>query len=224
MSLTPFTQQLIDRNGARVWQDRQQAFGAMQELSGAGENNIRFPGQYYDSETGLHYNYFRYYDPSTGRYITSDPLGIEPSLNTYAYVDSNPLYWVDQFGLHHGKPHGQMGHRGGGRRTTVRFPGSSCGPEGSPKNYPNKFWGPPTWEDACRAHDRCYGDCSKSRKSKKQCDFQFYIDIRRSCRKDNSQSPLSCNLASIAYYPAVAFGGGEAFKKARSKCGCSETK
>jgi len=71
----------------------------MQELSGAGENNIRFPGQYYDSETGLHYNYFRYYDPSTGRYITSDPIGIEGGTNSYQYSEANPLQFTDPFGL-----------------------------------------------------------------------------------------------------------------------------
>ena len=57
------------------------------------------PGQYYDQETGLHYNYFRYYDPTTGRYITSDPIGLAGGLNTYVYVDNNPLYWIDPFGL-----------------------------------------------------------------------------------------------------------------------------
>jgi RHS repeat-associated protein len=61
--------------------------------------NLRFPGQYYDQETGLHYNYFRYYDPETGRYITSDPVGLGGGLNTYAYVGSNPLSWIDSWGL-----------------------------------------------------------------------------------------------------------------------------
>ena len=60
---------------------------------------MRFPGQYFDAETGKHYNYFRDYDPSTGRYIQSDPLGIDVGLSTYGYVRGQPLSLTDVFGL-----------------------------------------------------------------------------------------------------------------------------
>ncbi len=57
------------------------------------------PGQYFDQETGLHYNYFRDYDPSTGRYVESDPIGLEGELNTYLYAASNPVLHIDPLGL-----------------------------------------------------------------------------------------------------------------------------
>ena len=61
--------------------------------------NLRFPGQYYDSETGLNYNYFRDYEPGTGRYVESDPLGLPGGLNTYSYTGANTLRYMDPVGL-----------------------------------------------------------------------------------------------------------------------------
>jgi RHS repeat-associated protein len=58
-----------------------------------------FPGQYFDEETGLHYNYFRDYDPSIGRYAQSDPIGFAGGINSYSYTDANPIRQSDRFGL-----------------------------------------------------------------------------------------------------------------------------
>ncbi|WP_179957599.1 RHS repeat-associated core domain-containing protein [Exilibacterium tricleocarpae] len=63
------------------------------------EMPLRFPGQYFDQETGLHYNYFRDYDPTIGRYIQSDPIGLAGGVNTYGYVLQNPLIYSDPKGL-----------------------------------------------------------------------------------------------------------------------------
>jgi len=62
-------------------------------------NSLRFAGQYYDEETGLHYNWHRYYDPKTGRYLTPDPIGLAGGINIFAYVDNNPTNRTDPRGF-----------------------------------------------------------------------------------------------------------------------------
>ena len=91
-------QKMTDPSGTVVWDRDALPFGQTASLTGTGELPLRFPGQYYDDETGLYYNYFRDYDPSTGRYIQSDPIGLAGGLNTYAYVGGNPINATDPYG------------------------------------------------------------------------------------------------------------------------------
>jgi len=88
-----------------VWRWEGEAFGGSlpsEDPDGDGtpfKLNLRFPGQYFDQETGLHYNYYRDYDPQIGRYVQSDPIGLSGGINTYLYVGANPLTAIDPFGL-----------------------------------------------------------------------------------------------------------------------------
>ena len=85
--------------GTITWDAVYRPFGQIYAATGTVPLNLRFPGQYYDAETGLHYNYFRDYDPTTGRYVESDPIGLRGGWNTYAYVGGNPVMRVDAKGL-----------------------------------------------------------------------------------------------------------------------------
>jgi len=90
---------LTDETGTVAWKAAYEPFGEARLIVATVDNNVRFPGQYYDEESGLHYNYFRTYDPSMGRYLESDPIGLGGGLNTYGYVAGNPLSAIDPLGL-----------------------------------------------------------------------------------------------------------------------------
>ncbi|ROS05084.1 RHS repeat-associated protein [Sinobacterium caligoides] len=92
-------QQLLAKSGAVVWSAVYSAFGEATLTTATVSNNLRFPGQYYDAESGLHYNMFRDYDPSTGRYVQEDPIGLEGGGNVYGYVKNTPLNDIDSLGL-----------------------------------------------------------------------------------------------------------------------------
>jgi RHS repeat-associated protein len=91
---------MTDSSGSVVWKAAYNPFGKAEvDPSSTVTNNFRFPGQYYDAESGLHYNWHRYYDPGTGRYMTADLIGLRGGINLYLYSMNNPLVLFDQMGL-----------------------------------------------------------------------------------------------------------------------------
>lgn len=101
---------IVDSNNTPVWQwNNRNAFGDnLPDEDPDGnhktfEYNLRFAGQYFDTETNLHYNYFRDYEPATGRYLSSDPIGLRGGLNVYGYVNGQPVISIDPDGLRGGR-------------------------------------------------------------------------------------------------------------------------
>jgi RHS repeat-associated protein len=156
---------LTDETGVKIWSATYDPFGkaiADGDPDGDGTTftmNIRFPGQYYDQETGLHYNYFRYYDPETGRYLTADPIGQIPPPGTtpyklnhlYTYVGNNPLNRIDPLGL-------------------FEYYGNWCGPNHTggfdkpwdqltSQEQQNALLPKDDLDSCCQIHDLCHADC-----------------------------------------------------------------
>jgi RHS repeat-associated protein len=126
--------------------------------SGAGTftYNLRFPGQYYDVDSGLNYNYFRDYDPSIGRYVESDPIGLKGGINTYGYVFANPLALLDPLGLTPADVQG-VGRDVGASFTDIHpgqwgigFQPMQPGQDGATDNSDGQTYVDPSWADkAC---------------------------------------------------------------------------
>ncbi|MGD8579177.1 MAG: RHS repeat-associated core domain-containing protein [Lysobacterales bacterium] len=191
-------QAVTDLSGQVVWRASYLPFGQAtieDDVDGDGvpyELNLRFPGQYYDEESGLDYNYFRTYDPETGRYLESDPIGLAGGLNTYAYVAANPVTGADPLGLF------QMCHRDlllpipYARHcyarfedgTTSSFTDKGVGPDGDPDN-----------PDTVCTHSR---DTEKNQcieRAMQQCAATNYDFIRFNCCHCVEQALKECGAS-----------------------------
>ena len=108
--------------GEAVWTAEYEAWGRIRNETVSDDPKVnipfRFQGQYYDEESGLHYNRFRYYDPQIGRFISQDPIGFAGSDNFYEYAP-NPIVWVDPWGLQKREPN--YGRTGCGLKGMVKF-------------------------------------------------------------------------------------------------------
>ncbi len=92
-------QRVIDSDKVVIWEGSQEPFGNTTVSINTLGNDFRFPGQQFDNESNLHYNYYRYYDPSIGRYIKPDPIGLNGGINLFGYANSNPINNFDFYGL-----------------------------------------------------------------------------------------------------------------------------
>ena len=143
---------------------------------------MRFPGQYFDAESGLQDNHFRTYDPSIGRYISADPIGQLGGTNVYSYASNSPLFWIDPWGLlsylvsrpagigggiaHHNFVVTNANYIGDPKATVHSFGQNSdlnmgnVGPDGSPSSVAEQtyaddyaFWTGLGRKDACMVDD-----------------------------------------------------------------------
>jgi len=158
---------VVNAAGTEVWRMTPvtEPFGNVQPNQDPGNTgtsfvlNLRFPGQYYDQETGLAQNWFRDYNSATGRYVESDPIGLGGGMNTYSYVGGSPLMYIDPYGLN-----GNAANRRSSQRNTPPKPNLPSSPSNSLWNNisdwltggpANPFADMVCLEAVCTEHSEC---------------------------------------------------------------------
>jgi RHS repeat-associated protein len=206
---------MTNSSGQAVWKGEFLPFGEPLSIKGTVTNNLRFPGQYFDGETGLHQNWFRDYWVGGGRYLSFDPLlstthraatstcrqpstylSLNESIksNPFVYTENNPINFIDPKGL-------------------------KCGSGWTDDIVPDSY-GNFNFTSPCQAHDDCYGTCGTS---KLACDIFFYNNMLQECRKLtwNPISQFSCIETAAIYYGFVSSPlGWYAYNKAQKEQCC----
>ena len=205
-------QKLMNISGAVVWSASYDAFGkASVDASSTVVNNLRFPGQYYDQETGLHYNYHRYYDPGTGRFLREDPIGIRGGINLFLYCANNSVKRIDPWGLfdYYGK--------WGGPNRTAGMDGVSWDnlPESTREKVRQQIqngWGPDSSyepidaQDACYMHhDICYGEARMYCRTREGCPDDCARPKKNKCDSDLGRCLIGIGLTGSALENAYRF-------------------
>jgi RHS repeat-associated protein len=211
---------MTDSSGATVWQGEYLPFGEPYSVTGSITNNLRFPGQYFDAETGLHQNWNRNYKSNIGRYLEVDPalFPINSKLLNLGCIKTNLSWLVPSFIDDPGSLYPYI-YSKSDPVNLIDPTGLACGPGNwGDAIIPDQPYGY-NFDPACSSHDGCYGTCGKS---KRECDKGFYRRMRSECNQRGWYNPLRyhCNVIARIYYRAVQFGGIVSYKKAQKKAGC----
>jgi RHS repeat-associated protein len=204
------SQVVTTTSGAVVWKAKHTSFGkASVDPESSVVNPLKMPGQYEDVETGLYYNWHRYYDPKIGRYLRADPIGLDGGINLYAYVENNPLTRNDFRGLDYfGHPSGLLGDASRSPYNWPSFPGykpllgngnftPGSWPQDGVCSAPAGLFN--NWrctKECCKKHDECYAGngCNASSwwglifghsSACKKCNTDAAACIKRNLGKDN---------------------------------------